>query len=574
MKTATCLLVCLLCISAHSQSIPFSFFAATSHDTYGDYPINTLCGLNGFVCTTLTGATEATVVGTIGHPTTLEWGWVETCQAASNNDTDPCYNWTALEKVFDAAQSHNVPVAITLGWTPSWAVNSFYTSGGLPNSYCPNPGLHSTPQVYLCSVPPDDVDASGGSVYWKNFVQALMAHFGPSSTYASVKKYYETWNEASGANFWYLAQCLPTSTNCLLYDAAHPTGVNVTDYGTSRLATMARIHYMASKSSGTNGHGWTIADPNATILAPSATGPVQGGSGNIKTMKTWLDAYLAAANVYGTSSYCTSTGGLSKTSPVCADGVVFHGYLDATGQRPWPEGRYVDSHGNWFGPTSQQMSEVRASIHAYDSTDAIPLYDTEGSFGEGDLQSNGSNSCPSGDFSCDTAWLARWYVIQAGAYAPTSAGGEGLHIASWFDWGDEVGNPIGWGIIKQTNSDPTEAGVAYGWVTKWLTNNTVTPAAPATYPSADFWQANIGYGGNSAAAKIAWYCGDHTNTPPICTWDPTTTGSWTVNTSIYDHYQDLGGAIHTIVNPLPVTMKPVIMFKGATPPWCAAGGCL
>jgi hypothetical protein len=330
---------------------------------------------------------------------------------------------------------------------------------------------------------------------------------------------------------------------------------------------------MASKSAGSNtGHGWTISDPNATILAPSATGPVQGGSGNIKTMKTWLDAYLAAAHVYGTSFYCTSTGGLSKTSPVCADGVVFHGYLDGAGQRPWPEGRYVEAGGNWFGPTSQQVSEVRASIHAYDSTDAIPLYDTEGSFGEGDLQSNGTNNCNAGDLTCDTAWLARWYVIQAGFYAPVSSGGEGVHLVSWYNWGDEVGNATGWGIIKQTNGDPTVAGVAYGWVTKWLTNNTVSVAAPVT-SNTNFWVANVGYGGNSAAAKIVWYCGA-TGTLPSCLWDSTQSGLLTVNTTLYDHYQDLGGTIHTLTSPLSVNMAPVIVFKGASPPWCAAGGCL
>lgn len=565
MKTATCLLVCLLCISAHSQTIPFNFFAATSTAPATDWPLNTLCGFNGYVCPVISGGTQ-TAVGSLGHPVTLEWGWVEGCKAASNDDTDPCYTWTALDAAVSAAQSHNVPIAITLGYTPNWAVNSIYNN----STYCPKNGLSGET---LCTVPPDDVDNSGGSVYWKNFVQALLAHYGPSSTFASMKKYYETWNEPSGSNFWYLAKCSATSP-CTFVDQANPSGVSVTDYGTSRLATMGRILYMASKASGTNsGHGWTIADPNATILAPSATGPVLGGSGNIRPMKTWLDAYLAAANVWGTSFYCTSTSGLPKTSPVCADGVVFHGYLDASGQRPWPEGRYVDTGNNWYGPTSQQVSEVRASIHTYDSTDAIPLFDTEGGWGKTDLQNNGANSCASGDFSCDTAWLARWYVIQAGLYAPTSASGEGLHIASWYDWGDEVGNANGWGIIKQTNGDPTPAGVAYGWVTKWLTNNTVSPAAPATYPSANFWQANIGYGGNSAAAKIAWYCGD-TGAPPACVWTPGTTGSWTVNTSNYDHYQDLGGTIHTIVNPLSVTMVPIILFKGATPPWCAAGGCL
>lgn len=568
MKTAICLLVCLLCVSAHGQTtIPFGFFGATSTNTAGDYPLNTLCGLNGFVCTTISSGTQ-TAVGTIGHPTTLEWGWVEWCNAGTNDDTNSCYNWTALDAVVSAAQSHNVPVAITLGWTPNWAVNAIYNN----STYCPKAGPSGST---LCTVPPDDVDNSGGSIYWRNFVQALLAHYGPNSTFSAMKKYYETWNEPSGSNFWYLAQC-STTTPCTFVDQANPSGVTITDYGTSRLATMARILYMQSKSGGTSVRGWQIADANATILAPSATGPVLGGSANIRPMKTWLDAYLAAAHVYGTSSYCLSSVGLAKTSPVCADGVVFHGYLDGAGQHPWPEGRYVDAGGNWFGPTSQQMSEVRASIHTYDSTDAIPLYDTEGSWGKGELQSNGTNPCNSGDFSCDAAWLARWYIIQAGAYAPTSAGGQGLHLVSWYNWGDEVGNANGWGIIKQTNGLPTIAGVAYGWITKWLTFNTVSVAAPLASPNGNLWVANVGYGGNSAAAKIIWNCGatGSGGTPPACIWDSTVIANFTVNTSAYDHYQDLSGAVHLIVNPLHVNLEPVIVFKGATPPWCVAGGCL
>src|SRR5579859_1237309 len=137
MKMRSCLLLCVLYISAHAQTtIPFNFFAATSTAPAADYPINTLCGLNGYVCAVISGGTQ-TVVGSLGHPVTLEWGWVEWCKAASNNDTDPCYSWTALDAAVTAAQSHNVPVAITLGYTPNWAVNALYNN----STYCPKAGL-------------------------------------------------------------------------------------------------------------------------------------------------------------------------------------------------------------------------------------------------------------------------------------------------------------------------------------------------------------------------------------------------------------------------------------------------
>jgi len=539
---------------AQTNPVPFGFFgmSSDSESLTGDYPLNTLCQVSGYVCPS-TGT-----IGTLGHTDNFQWAYIEECSPANTDDSGPCYKypigtgsstWTGLDNAVQAALAKGVPVVITLGLTPSWAINTRYQGS---STYCKN----ARGTLDQCYMPPDDIDNPGGSQIWTTFVQTLLARYGPSSAYASVKKYYEPWNEASNlTGSWYLAKCTATAP-CTFYSHYNPNGVQVTDRGASRLAILAQILYTQAKTGGTTSTGKIIADPNAIISTPSVAGPRSGTNTNT-AIPDWLtNYYLPAVHALGCSP-----------SPICADTVSYHGYLNPSNQRPWPEGQAVSATTGTWGPATGQLSDVRAAVTVYDTSNPLPILNTEGGWGKGDLTSNTVSPCNNASI-CDAAWLARYYILLAGQYAPVNGGGQGLQLASWYQW-ENAGGSNPWGTIKagSTNSSPpTAAGVAYGWVSKWLNGNSVSPAAPATNPGPAFWQADIGWGGNPAAGAIIWYCGD-TGAPPNCEWDTTVTQTYAVDTTQYDHYQDLAGHPQSISNPLSIGMSPVILFKGTSPPW-------
>jgi hypothetical protein len=250
---------------------------------------------------------------------------------------------------------------------------------------------------------------------WKDFITALVTH------YKGKVNYYELWNEANQRNYW--------------------TGAP------EDLVTLAKVAYPIVKS----------IDPSAMVLTPSTTGPFEPAL-------EWTRRYLEA----GGGKY--------------ADGGTFHGYVGRQGVEPFP-GPEQDSTsgcaglegperpgrlGNWKGNVNrgggykcfgslQKRIEAYRSVYDHNGLKGKPIFDTEGSWGDETIS----------DPDVQASFLARWYLIQAGLYDSAN-----LQYASWFAWGHTGHNT--WGVIENPDHTPTQAGLAYTEVYKWLVGANVS----------------------------------------------------------------------------------------------------
>lgn len=80
-----------------------------------------------------------------------------------------------------------------------------------------------------------------------------------------------------------------------------------------------------------------------------------------------------------------------------------------------------------------------------------PMFDTEGTWGNGTVT----------DPDTQTAYLARWYLLQAGLHAK-----DNLQTVAWFTWGDPT--TFHWGTIETDSGAPAPAAIAFNQVVAWL----------------------------------------------------------------------------------------------------------
>lgn len=257
----------------------------------------------------------------------------------------------------------------------------------------------TAPPSDLDSQSPCDPPATGaGDCMFKSFVTTLVTR------YKGKIKFYQMWNEPNSSGFW-------TGTPA---DLAHMAK-----------DAFAIIH--------------TI-DPAAQVLTP-ATSP----SGYPRPHDQWLADYLRA-------------GGAQA-----ADIGSWHGYLQATTfVAPWPE--RADSPtpgctvGTWKCPGSvlDTYRRIRSVMDA-NGMAGKQLWDTEGGWGVNDDR---HSDLP--DPTDQAAWVARWFIVQAGA---------GVNRAIWymFDAAD------GWGALWDQDAGLHPAGVAYQQVYNWLNGATISP---------------------------------------------------------------------------------------------------
>jgi hypothetical protein len=181
-----------------TAEIPSSFFAVTIIDAR-DYP--------------------QLSIGALGHPTTLVWGWLE-------GESRGTYRWSVTDAYVRQAVEHHIPVTLTIGKTPEWAVAN--RSSCRPHA-----------EYIMCDGPPANL------ADWREFITALATH------YKGQVQYYELWNEANQPNFW---------------------------KGTPEdLAALAKAAYPIIKA----------IDPEAIVLTPSTVGPLEQ---SIDWMTSYLKA--------------------------------------------------------------------------------------------------------------------------------------------------------------------------------------------------------------------------------------------------------------------------------------------
>ncbi len=321
--------------------------------------------------------------------------------------------------------------------------------------------------VYVCSIPPDNLQD------WTNYVTAFMAHY--NGTTMPHIKFLELWNEGNNSQFW-------SST-----------------YGA--MVSLAQIAYPIVHT-----------DPYTQLLTPSVGGPVNTSLSTDGGV--WMTSYLHS----GGASY--------------ADGGTFHGYGATVAVRPypWPE----DSKTKKCTATtcySSIPSKVTTFRSIFDQNGLFgkPMYDTEGSWGNGNVT----------DSDQQMAWAARWAILQAGLSVANN-----LQSATWYAWGPNQT----WGTIENPDGTPTPAGGALSRVCDWLVAKSISACAN----SGSVWTCDIS-GSGGYQGQVIW------DTSQSCDGGICTTANHTVS-PLYVKYRDLaGGSVAINRHTVPLGIKPLIL---------------
>ncbi len=313
---------------------------------------------------------------------------------------------------------------------------------------------------------------------WANFITALMAHY--NGVAMPHIRYYELWNEANAKIFW---------------TASYADMVN-----------LAKVAYPIIHT-----------DPHSMLLTPSVVGPTNAAPPLplfiTDNRVTWMSGYLDA----GGAQY--------------ADGGAFHGYIAGEGLTPYPMPEQ-DSTPHCTGAKASACygsipTEVTVMRQVFDQHGLAgkPMFDTEGSWGKGSIT----------DPDLQTAWLARWYLLQAGLRSA-----DNLQMVAWFAWDGTV---FDWGSIEDSSGAPTQAAIAFTEVYRWLVGATISE--PCSSTAAGTWLCSITRSGGYRALAV-W------NTQGAKDYVPG---------AAYTDYRDLAGNMVKIEQgaPVPIGLKPVLI---------------
>jgi hypothetical protein len=395
-------------------------------------------------------------IGTLGHPTSLAWAWIE--KSKGKYDFSGFDTFVAAAKrqgLLDTA-TNTADIFMTFGSTPRWAAAD-------PSSCTDHHGsLH-------CTSGPANIQD------WADFIAAVMKHYN-GVTQPHIR-YYELWNEAN-SHFW--SGSYADLVN--LAKAAYPI-----------------IH----------------ADPHSMLLTPST-----GGDQQSLTATAWMSAYLKA----GGAAY--------------ADGGAFHGYAARRDVRPfpWPEQEATPGcAGKPYACEGSIATRVKDFRRVFDENGlkGKPMYQTEGSWGDRNVT----------DDDDQIAWLARWYLLQAGLRVP-----DNLQMTVWFCWG--IGhNGQSWGGIETSAGAPTSAGIAYNEVYKWLVGASMDE--PCSSAPGDTWSC--------ALTRPGGYAG-------LAVWNTAGAKPYTPGAR-FTQYRDLAG--HTVKVPpsgnITIGPKPILLESAGKP---------
>ena len=249
-------------------------------------------------------------------------------------------------------------------------------------------------------------------------------------------------------------------------------------------------------------------DTHSLVLGPSVTGNIHGSLPHDPTV--WLNSYLSA----GGTAYQDITS--------------FHGFVYSLSQVPYPlpTEDCLGTDPNCGGSIVAQVAAYQ-SVLTQNGVSGRPLFNTEGGF-------EGAN-IP--DLDTKAAWLAQYYVLQAGMYDSSQ-----VQLVSWFTWGAPDGSLETGGVL-------TPVGIAYDQVYDWLVGRTLS--SPCSNNGSVWTCTMTGSGGYQA--EIIWDS-SQTCAAGICTASNQTASS------TYLEYKDLAGNSFAITNQtVPVGLKPILL---------------
>ena len=160
------------------------------------------------------------------------------------------------------------------------------------------------------------------------------------------------------------------------------------------------------------------------------------------------------------------------------------------------------------------------------------MFDTEGGWGNGTQM----------DAETQSAWLARWYLLQAGLRSTLN-----LQMAAWFTWCDPA--TFHWGTIETDAGAPNETGVAFNQVYSWLVGAVMS--RPCSAAPDGTWSCSITRPGNYRAEVL---------------WSQQTSKSYTPDAA-FTEYRDLAGSTVKISKGSQVTIgpKPILLETAPGP---------
>jgi polysaccharide biosynthesis protein PslG len=248
------------------------------------------------------------------------------------------------------------------------------------------------------------------------------------------------------------------------------------------------------------------SDPHSILLTPSVAGELVDltkKDGGAATMADYLEA--------GGADY--------------ADGGTFHGYVERkNAPYPMPEDE-----------TESIIVKVESMRKVFDKhgLSGKPMCNTEGGWG------NNQEKTMEPDWQA--AFLARWYLLQAGLHAK-----DNIRFAAWFTWGKR----FGWGTIESQDGEPTLAGIAYSQVYDWLVGSVISQ--PCDSDPQGTWTCSLTRPGGYRGLAV-W------NTQGASTFSP--------KDAEYTDYRDLAGNIEKVKKGslIPIGIKPILLESMSKP---------
>ena len=162
--------------------------------------------------------------GTLGHPTTLIWPFIEPSRGN--------YDFSLIDRFVEIAPKSadgTANIVLTLGTTPLWATRD---RAGCSEMRRGVPG---------CPAPPDNIQD------WKDFIIALIHHY--DGQQAPHVKYYELWNEANRRNFFTGSPSdlvrLAAAAYPIIKEDSHSEVLTPSTVGDARSTDSEATHFMA-----------------------------------------------------------------------------------------------------------------------------------------------------------------------------------------------------------------------------------------------------------------------------------------------------------------------------------------
>jgi hypothetical protein len=346
--------------------------------------------------------------------------------------------------------------------------------------------------------PPNDLngDGSGTDQHWIDWVTAVALR--NKNNYGDKIKYFEIWNEWNIGLFW-----VPT-------DASNDAAQLVRMEQDARCVVEGPPAGKSCNPNSTFPSG-TALDPAAKIVTPSPVG---------------AHVYLNEVSVKLSDYFATVVGG--NSGGTFADVIGFHGYVSTpSSSDPCPNPEEVTT----------VVTDLNSVLPA--SEVGKPWFDTEDSWGK--ASDEGFE-----DPDRQAAFLARDFLVQRSL---------GVDRVYWYRW--DATQTFG-GALWTSSSGITEAGDAWGEVSKWINGAILSTACTA---KGSVWSCGLTRSGGYQALAV-WDAGQD------CLNGVCTTSNFAVPAgAVYTEYLDLTGTSTSTSTgtTIQIGAKPILLQTGAIP---------